>query len=218
MSLPLAYQPYRQPKHDDNTQSTPSQSHGLSSGSSATGLSADGTWETDNSLVSYEDKRKAQNRAAQRAFRERKECHIRDLNERFVQLQQKLSTLREENDQRRQEITAALAENYTLKEMESTRVAFQHDFTSTLTYASFADSVAPGDHDKRPTHRITTDPNTGERLMDLGATWEFIQQHARFQEGTLDLEKVCNYLRQQVQCDGQGPVFVESLFDSQLQA
>ena len=45
--------------------------------------------------------------------------------------------------------------------------------------------------------------------MDLGATWEYIQQHARFQEGTLDLEKVCNYLRQQVQCDGQGPVFVE---------
>lgn len=27
--------------------------------------------------------------------------------------------------------------------------------------------------------------------------------------GALNLEKVCAYLREQVQCDGQGPVFVK---------
>ncbi|KAJ5643577.1 uncharacterized protein N7484_006084 [Penicillium longicatenatum] len=160
--------------------------------------------------ASSSDKRKAQNQAAQRAFRERKERHIKDLHDRFAQLQQNISVLREENDQKRQEITTALAENHTLKELESMPAAFRHDLTPILTYTSFADMVAPGDHNKQPTHRVTTDPDTGERFMDLGAAWDFIQQHALFQEGMLDLEKVCNYLREQVQCDGQGPVFVEN--------
>ncbi|BCS19705.1 bZIP transcription factor [Aspergillus puulaauensis] len=159
--------------------------------------------------ASLMDKRKAQNQAAQRAFRERKECHIRDLNDRFAQLQQNVSTLHEENDEKRQEITTALAENNMLKELESTSAAVQDDFMSVFPYTSFADLVAPGDHDKQPKHRLVTDPRTGERLMGLHTTWEFIQQDPRFQEGVLDLEKICNYLREQVQCDGQGPVFVE---------
>lgn len=118
-------------------------------------------------------------------------------------------TVNSANDEKRQEINTALAENHTLKELESTSAAVQEDFTSVFPYTSFAGLVAPGDHDKQPKHRLVTDSRTGERLMGLHTTWEFIQQDPRFQEGVLDLEKICNYLREQVQCDGQGPVFVE---------
>lgn len=74
------------------------------------------------------------------------------------------------------------------------------------------------DTNKQPKHRLVTDYHTGERLMDLHTTWEFIQQNARFREGVLDLDKVCNYLREQVQCDGQGPVFVEKCVIHALEA
>lgn len=115
-------------------------------------------------------------------------------------------------------MTSALAENQMLKELDSTPAAAQDDFTSMLSYTSFAESIAPGHYNKQPKHRLVTDYHTGERLMDLNTTWEFIQQDARFREGVLDFDKLCNYLREHVQCDGQGPVFVEKCVVHALEA
>lgn len=67
----------------------------------------------------------------------------------------------------------------------------------------------PDGHEKQPTYRLTVDRNTGERLLDIGATWELIQQHEFFKMGVLDLVNVCEQLREIVQCDGQGPAFCE---------
>lgn len=54
--------------------------------------------------------------------------------------------------------------------------------------------------------------------LELGPVWchhnltsnltSDVHNKRRF-SGALDLEKVCAYLREQVQCDGQGPVFVK---------
>ncbi|KIJ32057.1 hypothetical protein M422DRAFT_84080, partial [Sphaerobolus stellatus SS14] len=60
-------------------------------------------------------KRKEQNRAAQRAFRERKEKHVKDLEDRVAQLEAKTETQAAENDNLRDMLTRLQSENTLLK-------------------------------------------------------------------------------------------------------
>jgi AP-1-like factor len=71
-------------------------------------------------------------------------------------------------------------------------------------------SSVTGDHrERKPTHRIVVSEETGERLLDAGATWDMIQNHKLFKQGLVDIGDVCERLKGHVQCDGQGPVFEE---------
>jgi len=60
-------------------------------------------------------KRKAQNRAAQRAFRERKERHLKDLQAKTVELEEVTSKMTEENNQLKARLQALEMENSALK-------------------------------------------------------------------------------------------------------
>ena len=75
------------------------------------------------------------------------------------------------------------------------------DFTSSL--------VAMGHQAGEPTHRITVNEATGERLLDAGATWDLIQSHPLSQKGMVNIADVCERLKGDARCDGQGPVFEE---------
>lgn len=105
-----------------------------------------------------------------------------------------------------------ISENLVLKEAKKLKPTFVSQQTSDLpkfTSAEFFDLAVPDGHEKRPEYRLTVDNRTGERLLDVGATWELIQQHESFNMDALDLPKLCGMLREIVQCDGQGPVFGE---------
>lgn len=78
-------------------------------------------------------------------------------------------------------------------------------FSPTDFYSSVLKEGEPS-----PVHRITVSEETGERLLDAGATWDLIQQHEMFKRGLVDIGVVCERLRGVARCDGQGPVFEES--------
>jgi hypothetical protein len=60
-------------------------------------------------------KRKAQNRAAQRAFRERKERHVKDLEAKVAEMEQVTNKMQEENAQMKSKLAKLEAENSILK-------------------------------------------------------------------------------------------------------
>lgn len=73
----------------------------------------------------------------------------------------------------------------------------------------FMHEVLEGHPNKGASHRITIDPDTGEKLLAVAATWDFIINHPLFKKGLVDVASVSERLRTKTKCDGQGPVFEE---------
>lgn len=59
-------------------------------------------------------------------------------------------------------------------------------------------------------HRIAISPNTGERLLGTGPTWDLIQGHELYKRGMVDLASLCENLKGKAICDGTGPAYAES--------
>ncbi|KAJ5835088.1 transcriptional regulator family: bZIP [Penicillium robsamsonii] len=164
-------------------------------------------------------KRKAQNRAAQRAFRERKEQHVRDLEEKVNTLEQASDTLQADNERLKRELARYTTENeilrattqanhgYVANKNPEPTVTGPMKYSPTDFYATFMPD-GPGTP-RSPHHRLTVCPITGERLLDAGATWDLIQKHEMFERGQLDIGDITERLKGMSQCDGQGPAFKE---------
>ncbi|KAK4871302.1 hypothetical protein LT330_000539 [Penicillium expansum] len=166
-----------------------------------------------------QSKRKAQNRAAQRAFRERKEQHVRDLEDKVNNLEQASDTLQADNERLKRELARFTTENEILRatsqhanrgnasanETPEPTVTGPMKFSPTDFHATFM-----ADEPQSPHHRLTVCPITGEKLLDAGATWDLIQKHELFERGQLDIGDVTDRLKGMSQCNGQGPAFKES--------
>lgn len=64
-------------------------------------------------------------------------------------------------------------------------------------------------HDNKSlNHRIVVS-DSGDRLYDASATWEYIVNHDLFKSGRLNIADINNRLKDRAKCDGQGPVFEE---------
>ncbi|KAL4906634.1 hypothetical protein BDW74DRAFT_136050 [Aspergillus multicolor] len=171
-----------------------------------------------------QSKRKAQNRAAQRAFRERKERHVRDLEEKVSSLQQESSTLLADNERLKREVARFSTENEILRatthsstpgpnaNTDEHRKGKDHEPAQTgpMTYSptDFYSDLVPAGQSAR-LHRVTYCSQTGERLLDAGATWDLIQGTESFKKGLVDIAGVTRRLKSSAQCDGQGPAFRE---------
>lgn len=156
----------------------------------------------------------------QRAFRERKERHVRDLEDKLNGLEQASNYLHEDNERLKRELAKIATENEVLRATSnsgpnSTANGFNSPTTTgpmSYTPKDFTSSlVAMGHQASEPTHRITVNEETGERLLDSGATWDMIQSHPLSQQGKVDIADVCERLKGHARCDGQGPVFEEGL-------
>ncbi|KAI9733319.1 MAG: hypothetical protein M1834_003403 [Cirrosporium novae-zelandiae] len=75
--------------------------------------------EEKENLTPAQSRRKAQNRAAQRAFRERKERHVKDLEAKLSSLQQSQSTLSADNERLKREMARLATENEILRATSS---------------------------------------------------------------------------------------------------
>ncbi|KAK4247817.1 hypothetical protein C7999DRAFT_14187 [Corynascus novoguineensis] len=171
----------------------------------------------DDDLTPAQSRRKAQNRAAQRAFRERKERHVKDLESRLHELEQAQNEAVSENERLKRDLQRMETENEILRatSMVATNAgspaAAAPTTTGPMTYnpTDFYSNVLQGHANKSPSHRIVTS-DKGERLLAAGATWEAIINHDLFKRGLVDVTAVSERLRPQAKCDGQGPVFEES--------
>lgn len=169
-------------------------------------------------MTPAQSRRKAQNRAAQRAFRERKERHVKDLEAKLATLeaaQQKTAT---ENERLKRDLQKISTENEILRATSSMQAAIgspgSHGVdpltTGPMSYnpTDFYSNVLQGHQNKTPSHRIVTSDD-GERLLAAGATWDLIINHDLFRRGLVDVGHVSDRLKHLAKCDGQGPVFEE---------
>ncbi|KAA8896092.1 hypothetical protein FN846DRAFT_911051 [Sphaerosporella brunnea] len=187
----------------------------------------------EKELTPGQRRRKEQNRAAQRAFRERKERHVKELESRLASLEQANSRAVAENDKLKEQLEKTRLENRLLHEntLRSNGgaggvevvgpMAFKPLDPDTLQVAGVAGPSIPpakftspifGQHPNRgPIHRITTSPGTGERLLGAGAAWDLIVCHPLYEQGLVDIGDISERLKHLARCDGQGPVFEESI-------
>ncbi|KAI0431801.1 hypothetical protein F5Y09DRAFT_303845 [Xylaria sp. FL1042] len=170
----------------------------------------------EDDLSPAQSRRKAQNRAAQRAFRERKERHVKDLEAKLASLEAAQSQTASENEKLRREMQKISTENEVLRATSS--VHAQHNgsmspvagiTTGPMQYnpTDFYSDLLQNHANKTPSHRIVE--SGGERLLAAGATWDYIINHDLFKKGLVDVADVSERLKCQAKCDGQGPVFEE---------
>lgn len=157
---------------------------------------------------------------SQRAFRERKERHVKDLESRLQQLEQVQADTASENERLKRDLQRMETENEILRATSMAvaggarapaAAAVAPTTTGPMSYnpTDFYSNVLQGHANKTPSHRIVISEK-GERLLGPGATWDFIINHELFKNGRVDVSLVSERLRPQAKCDGQGPVFEES--------
>jgi len=167
----------------------------------------------DDDMTPAQSRRKAQNRAAQRAFRERKERHVKDLEAKLAAMERNSATVAEENERLKLQLQKAATENEILK---ATSAHPQRGSSEPLPNVGplqyspkdFYTEVLHAHENKTPSHRIVTS-DSGERLLAAGAAWDFIIKHPLYTRGLVDVGDVSESLKKVAKCDGQGPVFEE---------
>lgn len=156
---------------------------------------------------------------SQRAFRERKERHARELEDKVTSLEEASKTLQENNERLKRELARYTTENEILRATShhSGRGNVNENpepvpgpmrYTPTDFYSTLMPNGPP--RPSSPHHRLTVCPVTGEKLLGASATWDLIQQHELFKRGQVDIGDVTERLKGMSQCDGQGPAFKES--------
>ncbi|KAF3137029.1 hypothetical protein TWF569_009308 [Orbilia oligospora] len=167
--------------------------------------------------VAVVKKRKAQNRAAQRAFRERKERHVKELEEKLSTLEASSSNVLSENERLKREIQKITTENQILRATSAAQAAHQPPAPAAvdvgpMAYSptDFYDVVLEPHKNKTPSHRISHHPETGESLLGAAAAWDLITNDPLYIDGQVDIQAVSEFLKPKAKCDGQGPVFPES--------
>ncbi|KKA27903.1 hypothetical protein TD95_004198 [Thielaviopsis punctulata] len=169
----------------------------------------------DEDLTPAQSRRKAQNRAAQRAFRERKERHVKDLEEKLETLRATNQKTASENEELKRHIEEVSTENKILR-ATGAAVALAGgssvpQATGPMTYnpESFYDNVLENHPNKTRSHRVIYS-ESGERMYAAAATWDLIVNSEYFKRGMVNIQTVSDHLKTQARCDGQGPVFCES--------
>lgn len=164
----------------------------------------------DEDLTPAQSRRKAQNRAAQRAFRERKERHVKDLEAKLADMEKSSAGVAAENERLKRDLQKVAIENEILRATSSMpkEVGTQEAGPMRFSPTDFYTEVLHGHENKTPSHRIVTSEE-GEKLFAAGATWDYIIGHPLYQQGLVDVGDVSERLKGAARCDGQGPVFQE---------
>ncbi|SPO03869.1 related to YAP1 - transcriptional activator involved in oxidative stress response [Cephalotrichum gorgonifer] len=175
----------------------------------------------EDDMTPAQSRRKAQNRAAQRAFRERKERHVKDLENRLASLEDAQNLTANENERLKRDLQKMNTENEILRATSgiphnssapNSSLSPEPTTTGPLHYnpTDFYTNVLSLHENKTPSHRIVTSED-GEKLLAAGATWDLIISHELFKKGLVDIGDVSERLKHKARCDGMGPVFLESV-------
>lgn len=171
----------------------------------------------EDDMTPAQSRRKAQNRAAQRAFRERKERHVKDLEAKLASLEAAQQQTTTENEQLKRDLQKMSTENEILRatsQIQGANGPMSPGAAPTTTGpmrfnpTDFYSDLLANHTNKTPSHRVV-ESEKGERLLAAGATWDFIINHELFKRGLVDVGDVSERLKSQAKCDGQGPVFEE---------
>ncbi|KAI8937616.1 hypothetical protein NX059_005326 [Plenodomus lindquistii] len=181
--------------------------------------------EEKENLTPAQSRRKAQNRAAQRAFRERKERHVRDLETKLTALENSTHSLQSDNERLKLALQRARTENEILRATAGHSPS--HSRPTSVSYPS-PGAHLPSDEDAMDDeynvqplangsvinapgrdHPASRHESKG-REVPAAQAWDVIQTHPLVKQGLVDVADVCERLKGRSKCDGHGPVFEES--------
>ncbi|CCF55635.1 hypothetical protein KAFR_0A01970 [Kazachstania africana CBS 2517] len=188
---------------------------------------------TNNSKDS-KAKKKAQNRAAQKAFRERKEARLKELETKLMASERDRKTLLKEIEELRKLNMEINAENRILLQKNnnsnsnvpglliadnlSNSDAMDDNFTnSKYSFPSedeffkrvLADNKNTKDQNVSQNARYTDE--SGRQLLTVPATWEYLNKKS--EEKDFDVSYVMQRLKGNEACDEYGPAYPRSLID-----
>ncbi|PNS19597.1 AP-1-like transcription factor [Sphaceloma murrayae] len=143
-------------------------------------------------------RREAQNRAAQRAFRERKERRVKDLENQLDVLTTKTDIVHKANERLKRLLQQTQTDNEVLKanvyrlrrssKMDAQRIVTNND-----------DGTMNLRHDDGS--NIITQEKSVDVLLSPTAAWEAIQAHPLCRDGTFELDIICERLKQLTRLD-----------------
>ncbi|KAF2720379.1 hypothetical protein K431DRAFT_321093 [Polychaeton citri CBS 116435] len=181
--------------------------------------------EEKESLTPAQSRRKAQNRAAQRAFRERKERHVRDLEAKLNLLTTTTSSLQSDNERLKLLLQRAQTENEILRATASSSPGSHSNPPSFVDDPSLlpqsrtvknSDDELQLDPARLANGLLSTEssPRTAlsdgsGHLLSASATWDLLQSHPLYLSGAVDIGEVCERLKKLARCEGLGPMFEE---------
>lgn len=177
-------------------------------------------------------KKKAQNRAAQRAFRERKEAKLATLEAKLKESESHKENLQKEVDELRKLNQEIHAENRTLLQrqdmeyreqtqnnvkMEPGENVENHEFIAPRR-ERFYEELMQEVQQKSSTYNEavvnkTYQDNGGNTILTVPATWEYLQS---VDDGDLDIIEVVQKLKGNEVCHGSGPAYPKHLIDAAI--
>ncbi|KAK8234149.1 hypothetical protein HDK77DRAFT_493757 [Phyllosticta capitalensis] len=193
----------------------------ISSSITGTAATPSGTMtSTTANLTPAQSRRKAQNRAAQRAFRERKERHVRELEAKLNALETSTHSLQSDNERLKLLLQRAKTENEILRATSGNARGVGGDPLPSPTEDDVVTVAKIEDPHKVNTTGLGPGATILSRIPIVGAassgnhlsasaTWDLIQAHPAVRQGAVDVADVCERLRGAARCNGQGPVFEE---------
>ena len=148
----------------------------------------------------------------QRAFRERKERHVKDLESKLHSLSAHSSTLLTDNERLKRELQRLATQNEILRATASQptpvmRAPSPVHGPQTYSPTDFQAAIGEAHH---PLSFEDFGGPEGQRLLAVGATWDYIINHESFQKGLIDIADVHKRLKGRAICDGRGPAFKEA--------
>ncbi|OAL47425.1 hypothetical protein IQ07DRAFT_646373 [Pyrenochaeta sp. DS3sAY3a] len=157
-----------------------------------------------------QSRRKAQNRAAQHTFRERKEQHVHELDARISKLESKCRTLRLDNQ------CLQLALHCVCKDNEILRAAFPKSpklpWLISNRYTSRPDEFSQKDYNAKSLADASVDKeydgnlsraSANSRDMSAAQPWSLIQGHPLVQQGQILTANICKHLKEDDTPDDQ---------------
>ncbi|QIW99215.1 hypothetical protein AMS68_004733 [Peltaster fructicola] len=168
-----------------------------------------GSSEEKEMATPAQSRRKAQNRAAQRAFRERKERHVRDLEAKLNHLTTATTTLKSDNERLKILLQKVQNENEVLRASAATSPAAQPLPSPLLSKQSSNSSSEQllRSHSSSSTNLSSRRSPAQTQLLTASATWDFLQSHPKYVSGGVDIGKVCEQLKKLARTNGSGPMF-----------
>ncbi|KAK3621251.1 hypothetical protein LTR56_022912 [Elasticomyces elasticus] len=181
--------------------------------------------EEKDSLTPAQSRRKAQNRAAQQAFRERKERHVRDLEANLNLLIRTTSSLQSDNERLKRMLQRVQTQNEMLRATVSFSPTSNH-------IQSFVDDPRLLPHSDRQSKRpkvsaeephldaarltkgllSTTSASPGNygsltgrdsQMLSASATLDLLQSHPLHLSGAVDIRDVCERLKKMAKYDDE---------------